>query len=267
MNHPLGLILVSALVAVGAAGCQPDIEPTRVSTCEDWSYDGETGPAQWASLCSPTCAGDRQSPVDIVTASVVDANAESEAEPILFEYGETELTLFNNGHTIEEGDEHVEKENAITVGGTRFELLQIHFHSLSEHTIDGAHSPLEMHLVHRNEDARLAVIGVMIQEGAPNEALAAVWDQLPTLESSPHVEVHVDVEDVLPENRAYYQYDGSLTTPNGSNPAASCAEIVNWLVMKEAITMSADQIAAFQAIFDHNYRPVQPLNGRTIYGH
>ncbi len=263
MNHPPGLILVFTLLAVGAAGCQPDIEPTRVPTCEDWSYDGDTGPAQWASLCNQTCAGDRQSPIDIVTASVVDADSER----FLFEYGETELTLFNNGHTIEEGDEHAEKENAIVVGGTRYALLQFHFHSLSEHTIDGAHNPLEMHLVHRSGDANLVVIGVMIQEGARNEALAAVWEQLPTLESSPHVEVHVDVADVLPENRAYYRYSGSLTTPNGSNPAASCAEIVDWYVMKEAITMSPDQIAAFQAIFDHNYRPVQPLNGRTIFSH
>jgi carbonic anhydrase len=262
MRNPVlcqALLLCTALILV--AGCNSDNEDADL-TCADWGYEADNGPANWASLCSATCAGARQSPINIVTASVID----EDLPEVEFEYEETEMTLFNNGHTIEVADEKSTKSNAIEIDGKRYELLQFHFHSLSEHTINGQHNSIEMHLVHRFSDTDLAVIGVMINAGATNPAFDSFWNQLPAEESTPEAEVEVELASLLPADRDYFQYSGSLTTPNKNNPSASCAEIVNWIVMKEAIEMSPAQIQAFQAIFNDNYRPVQPLNARAVSG-
>lgn len=252
-----------ALVALLSlvAACDGSDDPPAL-TCADWGYENDNGPAQWADLCSATCAGLKQSPVDIVTAAVVD----DDLPEIALDYHRTEFDLHNNGHTVEAGDEAPAKMNSLQIDGKKYELLQFHFHSLSEHTIDAEHSPIEMHLVHRFNDLDLAVIGVMIEPGAANATLAPLWSALPSEESAPHRDVDVDLADLLPDGFQYYRYDGSLTTPNGGNPAASCGEIVKWIVLKDPIEMSNDQIASFQAIFDHNYRPVQPLNGRVVTG-
>ena len=249
-----------ATVAVFAA-CDGYDDPPAL-TCADWGYENDNGPAEWAGLCSATCAGSSQSPIDIMTSAVAD----EDLPEIALDYHETELNLFNNGHTIEAGDEAAVKTNSLAIDGKKYDLLQFHFHALSEHTIDGTHSPIEMHLVHRFSDTDLVVIGVMIEPGAANATLAPVWNALPAEESAPHRDVDVDLAELLPEAFEYYRYDGSLTTPNGENPPASCGEIVTWLVLKEPLQMSAGQIGDFQEIFDSNYRPIQPLNGRVVEG-
>jgi carbonic anhydrase len=202
-----------------------------------------------------------QSPIDISTGSVSDIDLPA----IAFQYADTEFEWYNNGHTLEAEDGHP-GTSTISVGGTAYELLQFHFHALSEHTIDGQHSAIELHLVHRASDTDLAVIGVMINEGLENPHFASLWSALPADASVAAAHISLNPADLLPATAEYYRYDGSLTTPNGSNPEASCAEIVNWHVMKDGIEMSAGQIEAFQAIFDHNYRPVQALNGRQVQG-
>lgn len=253
------IIVALCCVVFIVTGCNK--EKTVTVSCAGWGYGQENGPSEWANMCSPTCAANLQSPIDIVTSAAV----KQDLPPIGVDYTQTRLELFNNGHTIELADENPAKTNTITVNGSRYELLQIHFHSLSEHTVDGVHSPIEMHLVHSLSPTDLTVIGVMIQEGPSNVGLSTFWNQLPTEESSEHAEVTLDLGALLPANQEYFQYSGSLTTPNGANASASCAEIVNWVVMKEAITMSLAEIEAFKAIFSHNYRPVQPLNDRIVY--
>ena len=253
-------LLLAASVALLSA-CDGSDDPPAL-TCADWGYENDNGPAEWADLCSATCAGLKQSPIDIVTAAVVD----EDLPEIALDYHETELDLFNNGHTIEAGDEGAQKTNSLEIDGKQYELLQFHFHARSEHTIDGAHSPIEMHLVHQFSDQDLVVLGVMIEPGSENTTLGPVWATLPAEESAPHRDVDVDLAELLPEAFEYYRYDGSLTTPNGGNPPASCGEIVTWLVVKEPLQMSPGQIADFQEIFDENYRPTQPLNGRVVEG-
>lgn len=257
-NIKLPQIVFVCITVLVIAGCENESSP--VMSCEEWGYGQDNGPSEWGRLCSATCSATRQSPIDIVTSEVEDIDLTE----IEFDYSSTLMELFNNGHTIELADEQATKTNSITIDGNQYDLLQFHFHALSEHTVDGQHSPIEMHLVHSLSSSKLAVIGVMIEQGESNPALSAFWSQLPPEKPTDHAEVTVDLENLLPTNREYYQYDGSLTTPNGSNPEASCAEIVNWVVMKDAITMSEAQITAFQSIFDHNYRPVQPLNGRVV---
>ena len=58
-------------------------------------------------------------------------------------------------------------------------LVQFHFHTLSEHTVNGEHYPMEMHLVHADADMNLAVLGVFIKEGQENEVLEEVFADLP----------------------------------------------------------------------------------------
>jgi carbonic anhydrase len=223
-----------------------------------WSYRGEGGPGSWGTLAPEyaTCASGRsQSPVDIGKTSPVQRSAFPAAQ---LRIGHTEhvADTINNGHTIQvtytQGD-------TLTVGDTGYELAQYHFHAPSEHTVAGKHFPMEMHLVHKSAAGAVAVVGVLIEEGASNAAFDPVWSTLPRKTGAEsHLEhVKVNVDDLLPRTRAVWRYEGSLTTP-------PCSEGVQWLVMTTPVRISAAQIAAFTAIVEPNNRPVQPLHGRVV---
>ena len=144
-------------------------------------------------------------------------------------------------------------------GDARFTLVQYHFHAPSEHTVGGKHYPMEMHLVFGSNGGALAVIGVLIEEGAHNAAFDPVWSHLPKAKGvESHLEhVKVGIDDLLPKVHTSYRYDGSLTTP-------PCSEGVKWFVMTTPVALSPEQIAAFTALVKENNRPAQPLNGRAI---
>ena len=129
---------------------------------------------------------------------------------------------------------------------------------------------MEMHIVHRNltNPEQLAVLGVMIRDGAENSALQTIWEHIDEVmnEEDEFVDsgIHFNIEEALPNDRRYFAYRGSLTTP-------PCSEVVEWRVLKEPIEMSREQINAFVALLDHsccplngNNRPTQPLNGRSL---
>lgn len=227
-----------------------------------WGYGGDEGPASWGSL-SPVYAlcgnGKGQSPINIAETEVGD-----EAQ-FQLSYGTTPLKIaFNqhvdnivdNGHTIQV---NVDEGSSVTFGDKVFSLKQFHFHTPSEHTIDGEHLPLEMHFVHQSDDESLAVLSVMFKEGEANDNFANIIPNLPqTKGESKHLEdetVHLHMH--VPENNSAFFYNGSLTTP-------PCSENVQWVVLKEHPTMSAEQIKAFSDIIGPNNRPVQELNGRTL---
>jgi carbonic anhydrase len=220
----------------------------------EWGYDGKTGPDHWGDL-SPdyaACAhGAEQSPIGL-SSSI----APSTEPPLETDYHSTPLVIFNNGHTIEV---EYHEGSSLTVAQQTWEVAQFHFHAHSEHTLDGFAAPLELHIVHRDEVGSLAVVGVFIVEGAPNPALGEIFTHLPAHESEPEeIEgVDVNVADLLPGNLAAWRYHGSLTTP-------PCTEGVRWHVLAAPIEASAEQIAAFEEIFDRNHRPVQPLGDRQI---
>ncbi|MGH3028559.1 MAG: carbonic anhydrase family protein, partial [Gaiellaceae bacterium] len=132
-----------------------------------------------------------------------------------------------------------------------------HFHAPSEHVVDGARSPVEAHFVHKTEDEQIAVVGVILTVGeSPNEAWQPLVDALDVAESDT-VAAELDWEAMLPDDRATIRYEGSLTTP-------PCTEGVRWLLMQETVSLSDDQLAAFDAAYSGNNRPVQPLNGRAV---
>ncbi len=220
-----------------------------------WSYSGETGPEHWDEL-NPDWQiaeiGHEQSPIDIRT----DETRSAALPSVDFHYEPTHVEFINNGHTIElEYDEG----SYIEVDGTRHKLIQLHLHAPSEHTINGRQAQLEMHLVHRDDRGHLAVVGLLIVEGPRNEAIVAAWDHLPKQpgERVSVPDAFVNADEIIPKNRRYYRYAGSLTTP-------PCTEGVTWLVLQELIQMSREQIAEFTTLYPECNRPVQPLYDRRV---
>lgn len=219
-----------------------------------WSYEGETGPEKWGQLCTSfsDCNGKKQSPIDLKGAEFEEGLGEL---AIMYKNTST-LKAINNGHTVQV---NLDAENSFEVDGGAFSLKQFHFHCPSEHTIDGNSYPMEAHLVHISDSGKIAVIGVMFEQGEENAFLANILSALPT-EANKEVSdstISYDVNTFLPEDKSYYRYAGSLTTP-------PCSEGVIWTVLKTSVTASAEQIEAFEQMMPTNNRPIQPLNDRAI---
>jgi carbonic anhydrase len=248
--------LSSAALLVLAAACAtpPPAHPTP-SGPPHWGYAGHGGPEHWGDLApefEPCEEGHTQSPIDLAgtTPGVSPGYAAA--------YAEHTPTLRNNGHTIQVG---YPAGSALTIGAERFELLQYHFHTPSEHTVAGARYPMELHLVHRGPGGRLAVLGVLLREGAHNAAYAPLLENLPGVEGEERTAAASFRADALLPDAGRdlngYRYAGSLTTP-------PCSEEVDWHVLPRPVELSAAQIARFRSVFPVNSRPVQPLQGRTV---
>jgi carbonic anhydrase len=238
-----------AFVFLVAAASWADI--TLAAEEKHWSYSGEDGPQQWGDLAADylMCSmGRNQSPIDLYGA--VDADLDE----LILDYPNRGIVgEVNNGHTIQE---NLHPGNFVTIQGRKYEAKQFHFHSPSEHRIDGKSFPLEIHLVHANAEDQLAVVGLMFDEGEENSML----DQLTGFRPAgmePYTGP-VDYNLVVTSRDQYYTYNGSLTTP-------PCSEGVLWVVLKNPITASKEQIDRFHDTMgaDTN-RPIQPRNARTI---
>jgi len=219
----------------------------------EWSYEGETGPESWGVLSSDFAlcgSGGSQSPVNVELA-----NVGSTDHTLEIDYQETPVVLTNNGHTIQVN--HA-SGSTISFDGTTYELLQFHFHKMSEHTLDGELAAMELHLVHQDDAGNLAVIGVLIEPGEANTVAENFWGYWSIEEGEASLdEITINIADILPDDRSYYTYEGSLTTP-------PCSEGVRWIVMQNPIELSQEQIDAYGEILDGTNRPVQPLNARLI---
>ena len=217
-----------------------------------WDYSGQGGPDRWGGLESEyaTCAkGTRQSPIDIRDGIKV------ELEPIRFDYQPGSFGVIDNGHTVQV---NVGSGSSIEVMGRRYALVQFHFHRPSEERIDGKLFDMVVHLVHRDSDGHLAVVAVLLERGSAQEIVQRIWNNLP-LEQGTEVAARgtLDLNELLPAERSYYTYMGSLTTP-------PCSEGVLWMVMKTPVPISAEQIAIFAHLYPMNARPIQPAGGRLI---
>jgi carbonic anhydrase len=219
---------------------------------EHWSYDGETGPQRWGKI-NPAWAkchsGNRQSPIDIREGIQV------ELETVNFDYKPAAFNVVNNGHTVQV---NFGAGNRISLTGRSYELMQFHFHHPAEETVGGRGFPMVAHLHHKDAEGRLAIVAVLIESGNPNPVVQTVWNNLPLEVNEPLVPtITMDVSQLLPQRREYYTYMGSLTTP-------PCSEGVLWIVMKQPITLSPQQIAIFARLYPMNARPVQATAGRLI---
>ena len=235
------------------ASLLPIITSTVMASETAWKYEGKQGSEHWAELSEKfgLCAtGVNQSPINIT--SVIEANL----PPLVTNYHKSQVSEINNGHTVQA---NIKGNNTFTNDDGTFDLLQFHFHAPSENIIEGKSFPLEAHFVHADQNGRLAVIGVMFELGKENSELAKLWTNMPeTSHSKTTLIKELSALNLLPKEKSYYRFNGSLTTP-------PCTEGVRWFVLKDTIEASQAQIDKFRNVMgtDTN-RPVQPINARVI---
>jgi carbonic anhydrase len=230
------------------------LQKKQVEVHSTWSYTGETGPAHWADL-SPDYAlartGTRQSPIDLPSTGL----PETELPDIELDYKPERAVFVNNGHTLHHDET---PGNTLRIAGESYSLEQFHFHAPSEHTIDGEHAPLEMHLVHENEAGELLVVGLLFEASPDAPDLAGLGLLLPDdAGESGRIMGMVNPADYMTNLHPYTRYEGSLTTP-------PCTEGVTWILPRERATVRPRLLKRLQGILDHNNRPTQPLNDRPL---
>ena len=217
-----------------------------------WSYGEHGGPAEWGELEQGFAAcklGKVQSPIDIRGAKAADLPA------IKFDYKPSPLKVIDNGHTIQV---NYAPGSSISVAGKSYELLQFHFHKPSEEKIDGKAHDMVAHLVHKGDGGKLAVVAVLLDKGGASPTIETIWKNIPKeKEKEAAPDATVDAATLLPAERGYYAFQGSLTTP-------PCSEEVRWLVLKRPVRIADKEITAFGKLYPMNARPTQPLNGRLV---
>lgn len=218
-----------------------------------WSYDGKDGPDNWGKLSKDYALCDKgqtQSPIDIREGIEVDLPA------LKFDYRPSKFSVTNNGHTIQVA---YKSGGSLTHLGKTYQLVQLHFHLPAEERINGKSFPMVAHLVHKDNAGNLAVIASLMDVGAENSFVQKVWNHIPLVvnQSVDPPDVTIDLNQLLPTKRDYFNYMGSLTTP-------PCSENVLWFVFKDTVQVSRDQLAVFSKIYPNNARPIQPTNARLI---
>jgi carbonic anhydrase len=257
-SYALKRVLLSSLVFSPAAFAQDAAPVVHARSAEaHWGYDQTLSPDHWGELSgSGVCSqGADQSPVALAEAG----SSHQRQDAPVFHYYTSRVRMVNTGHTVQF---NYDAGSTVTVGRNTYKLAQFHFHTPSEHTKDGKSYPLEMHLVHTDANGTPAlVVGVLIEEGFVNAALYSSFQKLPRHEGEQSAPVGglINAAALLPRDRSFFQYKGSLTTP-------PCTEGLQWYVMKQPIEMSDPQIAAFERLphINPSNRPVQPLNNRVV---
>jgi carbonic anhydrase len=247
-----GLLAATGIAASSLFGCSSLLSASKEKG-KSWGYIGKEGPENWGNLSedfSVCQTGKSQSPVNLQSA--IDADL----TPLKIDYKDTPLRIINNGHTIQV---NYQARSTLILDDEPYELLQFHFHNPSEHKVEGKTLPMELHLVHKSKKGSLAVIGVFLEKGEANPTLQKIWQEIPMKKGSERTisKININASDLLPENKDYYRYFGSLTTP-------PCSETVNWIVLKEPVEISDSQVQKFAKIFPMNARPVQEVEQRFL---
>jgi carbonic anhydrase len=248
MRLPIFAALALCTATVAAA-------QTTVPNSAPWDYEGKRGSLVWDRLdpAYKTCSqGHQQSPIDIRGARLNKA-----LQPIEFHYIAGPVKLENDGHTVVV---HVDPGSYIVAGGVRYDLVGFDFHHPAEEPVKGKLTDMDVHIIHKSADGKLAILAVRLVEdlSTPNALLATLWPHLPAAPgASETVTEMVSPAGLLPSDRGYWTYEGSLTTP-------PCTEGVRWFVFEQEVPLSRGQLRAFAALFKVNTRPVQDPHGRRI---
>ncbi|XP_049936148.1 alpha carbonic anhydrase 7-like isoform X2 [Nymphaea colorata] len=208
----------------------------------DYVEGSRKGPEHWSEL-SPewaACRGKEQSPIDLLSKRVIFL---PKLGRLKRRYKPVHAVLKNRGHDIML--QWVGDAGGIYIKGVKYELKQLHWHSPSEHSINGTRYQLELHMVHESREGDVAVVGILYKLGRPDSFLAKLMHVIsrvdPTQEEAIGI---VNPKDVKIGSRKYYRYEGSLTTP-------PCTEGVIWTIVKKG--------------FEVNARPTQGTNDRPIW--
>lgn len=220
-----------------------------------WDYEGHRGPLVWGKLdrAYQACSkGHEQAPIDIRGAHLNKA-----LKPLEFHYVGGPVTLENNGRTIVV---HVDPGSYMVADGVRYELQGFEFHHPSEEAIHGKLNDMDVELLHKSADGKMAVVEIRfaMDRGSPNAVMAMLWPHLPkTAGTSAKVTEMVNAAGFLPADPGYWTYVGSLPTP-------PCTEGVRWFVYENEISLNLEQLRAFMTLFRMNSRPLQDPHGRRI---
>lgn len=223
-----------------------------------WGYVQPESPEHWSELLGNTLCltGWEQAPIALESASATSGDVPAPS----FFYAPSHVDMVNTGHTVQLD---YDAGSTIHIGTESYRLAQFHFHTPSEHTVDGVRYPMEMHLVHTDASGKPAVVvGILVKEGTGHHSeLDPAFQQLPS-HSDEHISlpgVNVHAARLLPAERSFFHYAGSLTTP-------PCTEGIQWYVMRSPIELPAEQIAAYRALahLSPSNRPLQARNARTV---
>ena len=255
----LGL-LIAIILAVTSTSCKNNNTKKESHNSEKkvhWTYDGETSPAHWAEIEKDSdCDGKKQSPINIIDINTKPTQQKENPLAILYSPTTAISMAINNGHSIQF---NFEVGDSIQYHGATYHLSQIHFHEPSEHTIDGIRYPLEIHLVHKSKQNSFTVMSVLAKEGQESQLFEFLESFLPIKEAKTK-EIHqsLDLTTLFPENKNFYSYNGSLTTP-------PCTENVNWIIFKDPIIVSLEEVLKLKNNMPlDNYRNEQPINDRSV---
>jgi carbonic anhydrase len=249
------LVLAVGAVAAATISIKAAAQNAAVSQNAGWDYEGKRGALVWGKLdpAYKVCSqGHEQSPIDIRGAHL-----DKNLQPIEFHYIAGPVRMENGGHTVVV---HVDPGSYIVAGGVRYELVQFDFHHPGETPVRGKLTDMDVELLHKSADGKLAVVEVRLGEeiGNANAVLSTLWAHLPkTAGETGKVADPVSAGGLLPTDRGYWTYTGSLTTP-------PCTEDVHWFVFEQPISIDRDQLRAFAALFKINSRPLQDAHGRRI---
>lgn len=210
--------------------------------------EGPHGPDHWEGVCT---TGHMQAPIDIQHAEKL------RLAPLNFLYEPAELTMVNdcNHYRIQV---RFPDNQWLRVGKKPYFLSELHFHEPGENAVNGKRPAMSIHMVHLSPESTFLVIDVPVVVGKENPVIKTLWEHIPEKgHEDKFPEVKINAGDLLPTDRSYYRFPGSLTTP-------LCNEGVEWFVMKNPIEMSEGQIAEYVKHYHNTARPLQPVNDRPI---
>ncbi len=258
-------VILSVLIAVAAVSCDIQKEEYNTQRVEEnlvrATAPDATETVEVGYLLPGLDHGFIQSPINILTCETVKKDKHS----LNLHYKKSNEKVSNLGHTIQV---NYTTGSTVEFDGLSYDFVQFHFHTPSEHLIDGVTYPMEMHMVHKRkvpgypDSVSYLVIGVWFKEGRENnpfldEFLGAIPE-----EDGAVKEVKggvVNINDLLeqPGERKYYHYHGSLTTPPYS-------ESVSWLLLSHIFNASPSQIEKINRLEGNNARHIQAKYSREV---
>lgn len=247
-------VLLSTLTALNLSFSLPAFAAYDPGYVPDWSYQGANGPTYWGELnpIYAACVNTHQSPI-----SLPENPKALSSLPINIHYQPGIFNEYLDNHNLYVFQNDRSSAETITVNGKSYRLSEIHFHTPAEHQLGSKTFPLEAHLVHKDAQGHVLAVGVWIVPGAPNPFITKLLNtSLPKMFVQKTTLVTSDPSTILPSNRSFYNYQGSLTTP-------PCGDVA-WIMIHDTVTASPKQIEALKKLLKNNARPIQKLNSRSI---
>lgn len=248
-----GFLLLCLTQQAIAWGEDDLLDKEATEDADQWSYTGQTGPANWASLSDAysTCGiGQHQSPVDISNTK------QTYLPPLNFHYRTSVLSINREG-----GNLWVDYDagSYLNIRGKRYRFIGFDFHTPGEHSFKGQTAEMEIHLHHLDSQGQRLIVAIPVVGGhRSNITLSRIWENIPQYNAlRQYRRIGINPMFLLPSDRSYALYSGSETKP-------PCGEDVLWIVFTNPIRVASEDISRFHSIVGDNARPVQPLNNRVI---